>query len=113
MPKITAGDNFNAWQVVEQAPSRHNNIKHWLCRCVCGNLREVSQYNLVYDRSKNCGCIRVVSEHTRKLLSEANKGVPKRPKGYEHSEEAKAKMKASQLARREREKEQKGKQNAS
>jgi len=103
MYKIQPGDRFNSWTIISQAAPRYNNIKHWLCRCTCGNTREVSQHNLIHNKSKNCGCIRVVSEHTRKLLSEANKGVPKRPKGYQHSEEAKAKMKASQLARRERE----------
>lgn len=33
-----------------------NSLHYWLCRCDCGNTTTVLQGNLVYSRTKSCGC---------------------------------------------------------
>lgn len=32
---------------------------YWLCRCECGNTREVSSHNLKTGKVKSCGCSRI------------------------------------------------------
>lgn len=86
MIKVKVGDVFQKWTVISGPMSKRNRIKHWVCRCVCGAVKEVSQYSLLNDRSKSCGCVREVSEKTRKLLSDRRRHQPPpRPAGRKGS----------------------------
>ena len=51
------GQTFGQLTVVDTASSRHG-ISHWLCKCTCGNLSEVSQNALKKGTSRSCGCYR-------------------------------------------------------
>lgn len=39
----------------------------WLCQCECGNITEVSIYDLLYGNTKSCGCLSV---ETRRLKND-------------------------------------------
>jgi hypothetical protein len=47
---------FGRYTVLERL-----NVKEskWLCKCSCGNIREVYQANLVRNHSQSCGCLSV------------------------------------------------------
>ena len=42
---------FGDWKVIEYAGNRF-----WTCKCSCGNIKQVSAYNLISGQSKSCGC---------------------------------------------------------
>jgi hypothetical protein len=54
---ITPKKKFNRWTVIARAPDAHGHPR-WLCRCVCGTLKEVIADLLVKGTSKSCGCKR-------------------------------------------------------
>jgi len=102
--QIKIRDTFGKWTVVA-GPVCKGKIKFWTCACVCGVVREIRQFPLLYGQSRGCGCGRVVSEDTKRLLSEnrRQRTSPPRPKGSTHSEESKSKMSVAQKARQQRE----------
>ena len=53
--EIKIGDTFNHWTVIAEALSRALN-HYYVCRCVCGEEREVFRGSLLGGRSKSCGC---------------------------------------------------------
>jgi hypothetical protein len=55
-----AGQKFNRWTALEYKGERK-----WLCRCECGNEREILSFNLKNGKSKSCGCLHtdVVGTH--------------------------------------------------
>lgn len=53
------GQVFGRLTVLERAPKvDSSNNARWLCRCVCGNLHEVSAPWLRNGDVKSCGCLR-------------------------------------------------------
>lgn len=52
---IRAGDRFGLWTAVSRAPNRGPSV-YWVCRCQCGNEREVRADGLKNGRSTSCGC---------------------------------------------------------
>ena len=46
------GETFGSWTAL----SRGKDSKHWLCRCECGTVRNVSIQSLREARSISCGC---------------------------------------------------------
>ena len=57
MAKDLIGQRFGRWEVIGTALPR-NKRKYWLCRCDCGEEREVSQESLLRGTSRSCGCYR-------------------------------------------------------
>jgi hypothetical protein len=51
---ITAGEVFGNWTVIGPGEKPY----HLLCRCACGNLKEVRPYPLRDKKSTSCGCLR-------------------------------------------------------
>ena len=45
---------YNSWTVLNRVPSKPGTLRY-LCRCDCGNERELDKYVLVHGRSKTCG----------------------------------------------------------
>ncbi len=64
------GNRYGYYTVIGQAETRHkgtkNSVCYWVCRCDCGNIREVSTSNLTKGHSKSCGC------YNRKRAVETN-----------------------------------------
>lgn len=55
---IMIGARYGRWTVLEQAPSAARG-RYFLCRCDCGNIREVkASPGLALGRSLSCGCVR-------------------------------------------------------
>lgn len=52
------GKRFGSLTVIKRVENRGNRL-YWLCRCDCGNLREISGSNLRLGHTKSCGCKRV------------------------------------------------------
>jgi len=53
-------------------PTEKRGVNHsiiWLCRCDCGNLKEVNSNNLRKSNTKSCGCLKneVARKHMREL----------------------------------------------
>lgn len=46
---------FGRWIVLEK--SRKSNKKSWICKCDCGNIRNVHEDTLLNGHSKSCGCL--------------------------------------------------------
>ena len=85
---------INLLTVTDGPTQKFNRIKHWICTCVCGNTKEVSDSNLKQGKPYSCGCVRKpVSEETRALLGE-------RSAGHTMPEEAKAKISAANKGRK-------------
>ena len=94
MEKIQIGQIFNKWTVTAGPTVRSANyIRFWTCRCSCGALKEVRQYNLTSGKSGSCGCTHEVSRETRQLLSDRMRGrAATRPKGFTVSEATRKKL---------------------
>lgn len=56
-------EKYGSWTVLSRAP-RRNRIGHWVCRCVCGEERDVSEPHLKSGKSTSCGCSRRQMEKT-------------------------------------------------
>lgn len=85
---------INMLTVTDGPIQKFNRIKHWVCTCVCGNTKEVSDHNLKQGKPYSCGCTRKpVSEETRALLGE-------RSTGHTMPDEAKAKISAANKGRK-------------
>jgi hypothetical protein len=51
------GRKINAWSILE-ASIYKNNKQYWKCKCDCGTIKDVSESNLLQNRSKSCGCLK-------------------------------------------------------
>ena len=54
------GQKIGYWTVIEKRPNRGKHIM-WLCRCECGNEREVASSELISKSSTSCGCKRIAT----------------------------------------------------
>lgn len=61
--KNIVGLTFGRLTVISKVPYVKDEHTHWVCRCSCGNIREVDGPNLRRGQSKSCGCLR--NEHSR------------------------------------------------
>jgi hypothetical protein len=58
-PRIDhTGQRFGLLTVIEPAPSRGKKAA-WICRCDCGNVKEIMAASLREGRTKSCGCQQV------------------------------------------------------
>lgn len=57
-PKLTQGDRFGRWTVLNESIVTDKGDRKWLCRCDCGTERYVLERSLQYGGSLSCGCLR-------------------------------------------------------
>lgn len=55
--KNLIGQQFGRLTVIEKMDKRIRNGVVWLCRCECGNLKEVTSSDLNANRVRSCGCL--------------------------------------------------------
>lgn len=69
---LKPGDKRNNLTVISYKKGK------WLCHCVCGNVTEVTTYNLNNNNTKSCGCIKteVSSKKAYKLIEGRRKYAP-------------------------------------
>jgi len=61
---VRVGDRFGSYTVEALSSKYVKYMRYWECRCECGNIRTVTENNLVRGKAKSCGCTR--SELTTK-----------------------------------------------
>lgn len=66
------GQRFGKWTVLKRVKNDKNGSPKFLCKCDCGNLKEVLSFTLRNGESTNCGCY---------LKERANKEIGKK---YNH-----------------------------
>ncbi len=54
---IKIGQNFGRWTVIEFGYIANRKNHYWLCKCECGNIKNVFDGSLKFGRSKSCGCL--------------------------------------------------------
>ena len=62
------GKSFGRLTVIRRAKNRHGRIC-WLCRCECGNEKEITAHDLKAGKVKSCGCLKYEREYTRVDIS--------------------------------------------
>lgn len=54
-----SGKKFGRLTVIKDTGKRQNGKeKIWLCKCECGNIKEVMTSNLTGNKIRSCGCLR-------------------------------------------------------
>lgn len=53
MDRIKVGEKYGRLTVIENLHPKNIVV----CRCECGNLKEVNSYNVFYGLTKSCGCL--------------------------------------------------------
>jgi hypothetical protein len=51
------GKIFTYWTVLKRSFLSNKKSWYWSCQCKCGVIRDVDASNLVFGRSKSCGCL--------------------------------------------------------
>lgn len=60
------GQRFGRWTVLEKAPSRPmGSGAYWVCKCDCGNIKQVNSQILRNGRSQSCGCLHYEQQSKR------------------------------------------------
>ncbi len=57
MPRVSVGDTFGRWEVIQGKGNNRRGLKTWLCRCECGTEKTVTSQSLKSGGSKSCGCL--------------------------------------------------------
>ena len=65
--KVSVGDSFGYWVIIDSAPPDKWGYTMWLCKCQCGTIKAVAQSELLQGRSKSCGCYRKALAHARHI----------------------------------------------
>lgn len=68
--KDLTGEKFGRLFVIKESDKRIGDRPTWLCRCDCGNTKEVSSQDLTTGRISSCGCLKRgrISHKDRKLI---------------------------------------------
>lgn len=53
------GRVFTRWIVIRFNGRNQKNLRMWLCKCLCGKMRAISEDTLRSRHSQSCGCLRV------------------------------------------------------
>lgn len=61
------GQVFNRLTVLNRSGTSSNGSALWLCRCICGNTKEVSTAHLKGGYIQSCGCLKVENGKTQGL----------------------------------------------
>lgn len=82
--EVLVGDKYGSLSIVSELPSRNRasggTLRLFLCRCDCGEEREVSLGNLRKGHARSCGCSRLVP-YSEERLKKAS--VPYSPERLE------------------------------
>lgn len=63
------GNKYGLLAAIEFVPGEGSRRGKWLCKCDCGNTKEVRPDALLSGATKSCGCTTYASENRRKDLS--------------------------------------------
>jgi hypothetical protein len=63
------GETFSRWYVVARGKTIARQT-YYLCRCSCGNTKEITRQSLLRGTSKSCGCLRRRSNDWLRITKE-------------------------------------------
>lgn len=89
------GQKFFRLKVIEYVGQTKHRESNWLCKCQCGAYRIVLRKNLIYGKSKSCGCYN--SEEKRKLKGILNPNFNLKLTDEERSQQRKTKQWAKKI----------------
>jgi len=52
-----SAQRYGMLTVIERAPNKCNKVR-WLCQCDCGNQCVVQTFDLMFGKTRSCGCYR-------------------------------------------------------
>lgn len=66
------GKKFERLTAIKKDEDRKN---HWICKCDCGNIVSVLDFNLIHGKTKSCGCYRtdMAKKNIEKIRDITNK----------------------------------------
>jgi hypothetical protein len=59
---VFIGEKFNKLTILKLVPSKSGNLARYLCRCDCGNEKEINFSELKHGGTKSCGCLKRESQ---------------------------------------------------
>ena len=59
------GQKFGRLTVIERCSPVGQKVR-WLCKCDCGNIKDVIAWELTSGKTKSCGCLQAESRHLRR-----------------------------------------------
>lgn len=60
-PKDITGQKFGKLTVIKKVGLTEKQLQKWLCKCECGNYKEVVYTHLVKGMVASCGCLKVAA----------------------------------------------------
>lgn len=60
-----AGQKFGRLTVIKRVSPIGQKVR-WLCRCDCGNLKDIAAFELTSGNTKSCGCLQAEARHWRR-----------------------------------------------
>ena len=64
---IEVGQRFGKVTIIKEIEQRKNHRRHFLCKCDCGNIKEIALIRLTSGKTKSCGCLAI--ETTKKIFT--------------------------------------------
>ena len=67
--EVLIGDKYNRLTVIKEGKHKgKKNVPYYICKCDCGNIKEVQKYHLIHGRIRSCGCLQreAVRENVKK-----------------------------------------------
>ena len=64
-------EKFGRLQPLYPTNKRQNKSIVWMCRCDCGNEKEIPAYVMTGGRVKSCGCLKKETDRHRQFLMKA------------------------------------------
>lgn len=59
------GQRFGRLTVIKRHTPKGQKVR-WLCKCDCGNEKDISAYELTSGNTKSCGCLQAESRYLRR-----------------------------------------------
>jgi len=76
MSKISVGDKFSRWTVLEFSGPDSKYRKYWKCQCDCGTIRNVRGTELNYGQSRSCGCYQKEIARNQQIKNNKDRALP-------------------------------------
>ena len=64
--KIQIGDRFGRLEVVSITDKHYAGGKFIVCKCDCGNIKEIRSGNLISGNTRSCGCLSIETSRKNK-----------------------------------------------
>ena len=64
--KIQIGDRFGRLEVIGITDKHYKGGKFIVCKCDCGNIKEIRSGNLISGNTRSCGCLAVETSRKNK-----------------------------------------------